>query len=81
MIQGVLYLLYPLCGWIAELYSKSFKTIQASFVLFFLGSVIACLGGSLKVSTPLQKPDPDLKSFPLFSFFGGINILMCLVGL
>ena len=81
MIQGVLYLLYPLCGWIAELCSKSFKTIQASFVLIFLGSVASCLGGSLKVSTPLQKPDPELKSFPLYTFLGGINVLMCLVGL
>ena len=83
MMQGTLYLLYPLCGWIAELYSKSFRTIQLSIILFFLSSVISLLGGSLTISIPFEglHPDPDLTTFPLLPFFVGIYAHVCLVGL
>ena len=37
--KGVLYLLYPLCGLLSQLYLGSFKVINSSFILFGLSSI------------------------------------------
>ena len=47
-LKGLLYLLYPLCGWIAEICSSKFKLIQCSFVLMLISSITICIDGLLR---------------------------------
>ena len=42
--RGVLYLLYPVCGWIAEVYSSNFKFIKWSIIMALLTSIVSCIG-------------------------------------
>ena len=39
LFQGLAYLLYPLCGWIAEVCFSNFKMIKWSFILLLMSSV------------------------------------------
>ena len=41
--QGIMYLLYPLCGWIADVYLSSFKAIKFSFFAALFSSVMTYL--------------------------------------
>ena len=54
LIQGVLYLLYPVCGWIADVYVSNFKMIKFSIVLMFTSSVLMFVTGILMYLTPLK---------------------------
>ena len=48
-LKGLLYLLYPLCGWIAEICSSKFKLIQCSFVLMLISSITISIDGLLQI--------------------------------
>ena len=39
LLQGIAYLLYPVCGWIAEACFSNFKMIKWSFVIILMGYV------------------------------------------
>ena len=39
VLQGLAYLLYPVCGWIAEAYFSNFKMIKWSFIVLLMNSV------------------------------------------
>ena len=39
LFQGFSYLLYPICGWIAEVFFTNFKMIKVSFVLMLASSI------------------------------------------
>ena len=39
LLQGLVYLLYPVCGWIAEVCFSNFKMIKCSFVILLMSSV------------------------------------------
>ena len=41
--QGIMYLLYPLCGWIADVYLSNFKAIKFSFFAALISSVMTYL--------------------------------------
>ena len=41
--QGIMYLLYPLCGWISDVYLSSFKAIKFSFFAALFSSVMTYL--------------------------------------
>ena len=49
--KGLCYLLYPLCGWIAEIYSSKFKLIKCSFVLMMISSITIFIDGLLRITT------------------------------
>ena len=51
---GVLYLLYPVCGWIADVYVSNFKMIKFSIVLMFTSSVLMLVTGILMYFTHLE---------------------------
>ena len=38
-LQGTAYLLYPLCGWVAEVCFNNFKMIKWSFIIVLIGSL------------------------------------------
>ena len=44
--QGLAYLLYPLCGWLTEVYSSSFKVLKWSFIPLILSSVVLIVVGT-----------------------------------
>ena len=48
-LKGLSYLLYPLCGWIAEICSSKFKLIQCSFVLMLISSITISIDGLLQI--------------------------------
>ena len=39
LLQGLVYLLYPVCGWIAEVCFSNFKMIKWSFIILLMSSV------------------------------------------
>ena len=39
-IQGILYLLYPVCGWVADVFVSRFKIIKWSFGIILIGSLM-----------------------------------------
>ena len=43
LTQGIMYLLYPLCGWISDVYLSSFKAIKFSFFAGLISSVMTYL--------------------------------------
>ena len=43
--QGISFLLYPLLGWIADVYVSRYKMIKLSFVLLMIGSLLMLAGG------------------------------------
>ena len=49
LIQGTAYLLYPVCGWIAEVYFSNFKMIKWSFVIVLICSMAGVLYSALSV--------------------------------
>ena len=49
-----IYLLYPVCGWIADVYVSNFKMIKFSIVLMFTSSVLMLVTGILMYFTHLE---------------------------
>ena len=39
LCQGIAYMLYPLCGWITEIYSYTFRAIKWSFLALLISSI------------------------------------------
>ena len=60
IIRGLLYLLYPLCGWIAEVYSSNFKFLKWSFAIFLLSSIALCISGIERLYTADSAPHSHL---------------------
>ena len=79
ILRAMLYLLYPLCGWIVEVYSKGIKVIQLSLTLLLVGSVASCIGGIARVSTPLAQQHNDFTNFPVFVLLTMASIALCLI--
>ena len=52
LVQGVLYLFYPVCGWIADVYVSNFKMIKLSLVTVFTSSVVMFVAGILMYTNP-----------------------------
>ena len=52
LFQGLAYLLYPVCGWIAEVCFSNFKMIKWSFVILLASSVIIVARTILSVIHP-----------------------------
>ena len=50
MFQGVAFLLYPFCGWIAEIYGGNFKMIKRSFIVSLIGLLTMAIAGVLLVT-------------------------------
>ena len=57
--QSVAYLLYPLLGWLADVYFSRYKFVQASFITMIVATVIMIITVSLFMSFPY----PSLTSF------------------
>ena len=47
--RGLLYLLYPVCGWIAEVYSSNFKFIKWSIITSLLASIVSCISELVRI--------------------------------
>ena len=54
LFQGMAYFLYPLCGWISEVFTSSFKTIKWSFVFALMSSATMCVMGLLLIVSPIE---------------------------
>ena len=48
--RGLLYLLYPLCGLLSQLYLGSFKVITASFIPFVISSITVLTSSAVYIS-------------------------------
>ena len=49
---GIMYLLYPLCGWISDVYLSNFKAIKFSFFAALFGSVMIYLTSIYSIFYP-----------------------------
>ena len=56
LLQGTAYLLYPVFGWIAEVYFSNFKMIKWSFVIVLICSMAVVLYSALSVFVTQQVP-------------------------
>ena len=45
LFQGTSYLLYPHCGWIAEIYFSNFKMIKWSFIVMLINAIMMLVTG------------------------------------
>ena len=76
LLQGLAYLLYPVCGWIAEVYFSNFKMIKWSFVIVLICTMAVVLFSALFVFVAQQVA---LTSFN--TAFGVVYLLISTVGL
>ena len=79
IFQGLLYLLYPLCGWIAEVYSSNFKFLKWSFAIFLLSSIALGISGIERLLTPFATPDPQLQGHPILVIMFIAILIVCLI--
>ena len=49
--KGMSYLLYPLCGWIAEVFFTKFRMIKWSFIVMLISSIMMSISGILFIVT------------------------------
>ena len=52
LFQGLAYLLYPVCGWIAEVCFSNFKMIKWSFIILLMSSVTVMTLSIVRVAIP-----------------------------
>ena len=52
LFQGISFLLYPLCGWLADIYVTQFRMIASSFILVIASSVIMVMGAVFMIIHP-----------------------------
>ena len=71
--QAVAYLLYPLLGWLADVYFARYKFILASFITMIVAVVVLLIMGPLLI---MYSPDIRVMYFPL-----GVSIIITLLGL
>ena len=76
LLQGLAYLMYPVFGWIAEVYFSNFKMIKWSFVIVLICSMVGVLCFALSVFVAQQVP---LNSFYIASAV--VYLLISTVGL
>ena len=53
--KGLCYLLYPLCGWIAEICSSKYRLIQCSFILMLISSITISIDGLLRIIYKIEE--------------------------
>ena len=70
-VRGFIYLLYPLCGWVAEMYSRKLIIMQWAFVVLLINSAISSIAGFAFLSKHSQH----------FSLVVATFIIICLLGL
>jgi len=74
--QAVAYLLYPLLGWLADVYFTRYKFVKYSFILMITGTLLLTICGALA----LKFTEPDhVKG--IFLLIGGLSLIICLIGL
>ena len=71
--QGLAYLLYPLCGWLTEIYSSSFKVLKWSFIPLILSSVVLIVVGTAMIN--------GLETFWNGFFIGSLVALFVIISL
>ena len=71
--QAVSYLLYPLLGWMADVYFTRYKFVLFSFITMILGSVVMAIA-AVSILT-----FPEIKSI-LYSI-PALTIIICLIGI
>lgn len=49
VFRGMMYLLYPICGWIAEVYFTNFKLIKWSLIISLLSSITALVFSTARI--------------------------------
>ena len=74
--QAVAYLLYPLLGWLADVYFTRYKFVKYSFILMITGTLLMTLCGALALK--FQKADHVAIYFLVI---GGLSLIICLTGL
>ena len=72
MAQSVAYLLYPLLGWLADVYFTRYKFILSSFITTMVATIIMIVVSVLFMNFPDARP--------LF-YLGGVSIIIGLIGL
>ena len=50
ILQGILYLFYPFCGWLADIYICQFKVIKLSFVVALVSSMLLSIASVIATS-------------------------------
>ena len=79
--QTVAYLLYPLLGWLADVYFTRYKFVKYSFIAMLLGSLLMCACGVEILVTGLLhlQPKDHISNYILIP--AGISLVSCLVSL
>ena len=75
LFQGVSYLLFPFCGWIAEVYISRLWMLRCSFVVVFISSIILFSSSSVLILVRHFVDDV------FASLSGGIFVITGLIGL
>ena len=72
-IQGILYLLYPVCGWVADVFVSRFKIIKWPFGIILIGSLMSIFIIVLALLFPTEDT--------VFFCFSTLVFLFVMVGL
>ena len=72
--QAVAYLLYPLLGWLADVYFTRYNFIKFSFVTMIATTIIMVIGASMYLKFPGSMT-------LIYSTLGGVSTIICLVGM
>ena len=75
--KGVSFLLYPLCGWLADIYVTNYRMIVISFILTVLSSIPVIL----YATSMILFPSIFLKAVYINYIFFGVAILIGLIAL
>ena len=70
--QGVAYLLYPLLGWLADVYFTRYKFVQASFITIIVATIL------MIITTSLSLKFCDVR---LALYFEGISLLVGIIAI
>ena len=73
--QGITFLLYPLLGWMADVYFTRYKFVQMSFIAVIITSVLTMVLAAIVYSTPLAHYRI------LYYTLGGITLALEMVAL
>ena len=73
LFLGIMYLLYPLWGWIADVYSSNFKAIEFSFFAALFSSVMIYLTSIYSIFYPYNHFS-DCLLFLIATVFGMIGL-------
>ena len=71
--QAVAYLLYPLLGWLADVYFTRYKFILSSFITMIVGTVFMILTAALFIAFNNARA--------VLFILGGLSLNICLIGM